>query len=182
MVEDHGAAMSTRDKKDARKVAAEFQFEGVGVGRGRRDGHHRERDREPPPGPPPPRILAGPSNSRRAAFGGSLTDGTNHTPVAHASPSHASPSGTNPAPVAHPSPSYLSPSGTSTPLAADVDPAVAEYVLIFYNLSEYLKVDNSQATFRSQCSPSIVCSEPSECGSCVQGICSGIQSFRNKFP
>lgn len=116
MVEEHGAVMSTRDKKDARKVAAEFQFEGVAFGRSRRDGPPRERDREPPPGTPP-RILSGPSNSRRAAFGANLTDGASPTPPTHPSP-----------------PIHPSPSGTSTLYATDVDPAVAEYALTFHNV------------------------------------------------
>ncbi|OBZ65803.1 E3 ubiquitin-protein ligase hel2 [Grifola frondosa] len=51
MVEDHGADMSARDKKDARRVPAAFEFEEVGGG-GRR-GRHRERDRDPSPAPAP---------------------------------------------------------------------------------------------------------------------------------
>lgn len=96
--------MSSRDKKDAMKVAAEFQFEEVGGRQGRRGGATaRERDREPPPGsqPPRPQAQAGPSN-RRAAFGSSLTDGST------------------------PQPTRPSPSGSSSPLIPDVDPAVAE--------------------------------------------------------
>lgn len=109
--------MSSRDKKDARKVAAEFQFEEVGTGRGRRGGGTtRERDREPPPGlqQPRPQAQAGPStaawpqpgatNGRRAAFGSSLTDGNAQQTV------------------------RPSPSGSSSPLIPDVDPAVAECV------------------------------------------------------
>jgi hypothetical protein len=42
MVEQHAAGMSSRDKKDARKIQADFEFEGLGSsGRARRD---RERD------------------------------------------------------------------------------------------------------------------------------------------
>lgn len=81
-VEEHGAEMSARDKRDVRRVQAEFEFEDVGGGgagrRGRRDRGDRERDREPPPhtaGPPPgaaPRPQAAGAR-RREAFGGSLT-------------------------------------------------------------------------------------------------------------
>ena len=48
MVEQHAAGMSSRDKKDARKIQADFEFEGVGPsgrdGRARRD---REREAAP---------------------------------------------------------------------------------------------------------------------------------------
>ena len=45
-VEDHGGDMSSRDKKDARRVQADFAFEEVGG----RHGHARkDREREPPP-------------------------------------------------------------------------------------------------------------------------------------
>ncbi len=103
--------MSTRDKKDARKVLAEFQFEEAGARPGRRGGTTRERDREPPPGSQPPRQppeagqssttrpSTGPTNSRRAAFGASLTDGQS-----------------TPQPVG----------GTNSPLFPDVEPGVAE--------------------------------------------------------
>ena len=74
-VEDHGGDMSSRDKKDARRVQADFAFEEVG-------GHvRRDREREPPPprqqqaqvslstSVPPP----GSGARRREAFGGGLT-------------------------------------------------------------------------------------------------------------
>ncbi|KAI8982822.1 hypothetical protein BD414DRAFT_579107 [Trametes punicea] len=82
MVEEHGAEMSARDRRDARRVQAEFEFEEVGAGaggrRGRRDRGDREREREPPPHPPaqPPGAGARPQAAgarRREAFGGSLT-------------------------------------------------------------------------------------------------------------
>ncbi|TFK91783.1 hypothetical protein K466DRAFT_294055 [Polyporus arcularius HHB13444] len=84
-VEEHGAEMSARDKRDARRVEADFEFEDVGGGgagrRGRRDrgDREREREREPPPhtaGPPGagPRPQAAGAR-RREAFGGSLTAG-----------------------------------------------------------------------------------------------------------
>ncbi|KAI0748387.1 hypothetical protein C8Q80DRAFT_1270806 [Daedaleopsis nitida] len=82
-VEEHGAEMSSRDKRDARRVQAEFEFEEVGGGpgrRGRRDRGDREREREPPPhvqgGVQPPgggsRAQAAGAR-RREAFGGTLT-------------------------------------------------------------------------------------------------------------
>ncbi|KAF9447580.1 hypothetical protein P691DRAFT_820683 [Macrolepiota fuliginosa MF-IS2] len=122
MVEEHGASMSTKDKKDARKVTAGFQFEEVG-GRPARHGGGttRERDREPPPGlqAPRPQAQAGPStaarpqavpvNGRRAAFGSSLTDGST------------------------PPPARPSASGSSSPLIdiSDADPAVVERHALF---------------------------------------------------
>lgn len=51
VVEEHGSAMTARDKKDARRVAAEFEFEDIGL-RGRHSsgvGARRERQRELPP-------------------------------------------------------------------------------------------------------------------------------------
>ena len=84
--------MSSRDKKDARRVQADFAFEDVGGrhghghGHGRRDRERdreqRERDRDPPPrqqqaqsssagaATVPP---AGSGARRREAFGGGLT-------------------------------------------------------------------------------------------------------------
>lgn len=88
-VEDHGGDMSSRDKKDARRIETDFAFEEVGGrhGHGRRDrerDRERERDRDPPPprqqqaqvslsstattAPPP-----GSGARRREAFGGGLT-------------------------------------------------------------------------------------------------------------
>ncbi|KAH7889140.1 hypothetical protein F5I97DRAFT_1777984, partial [Phlebopus sp. FC_14] len=68
-VEVHGAEMTSRDRKDARRVQADFEFDGGGGGgrRGRRDHGDREREREPPPAQIPPRPR------RRDAFGGHLT-------------------------------------------------------------------------------------------------------------
>ncbi|KAI0332546.1 hypothetical protein GY45DRAFT_1273587 [Cubamyces sp. BRFM 1775] len=84
MVEEHGAEMSARDRRDARRVQADFEFEEVGAGsvgrRGRRDrgDREREREREPPPqaSAQPPGAGARPQAAgarRREAFGGSLT-------------------------------------------------------------------------------------------------------------
>ena len=92
-VEEHGGDMSSRDRKDARRVQADFAFEDVGGrhGHGRRErdrDRERERDREPPPQPPPLRQqqAQGSSSSavtnvpppgsgarRREAFVGGLT-------------------------------------------------------------------------------------------------------------
>ncbi|OCH93808.1 hypothetical protein OBBRIDRAFT_748742 [Obba rivulosa] len=79
MVEEHGAEMSSRDKKDVRRVQAEFEFEEVGGGhrRGRRDRGDREREREPPPhvaAPPGPSRATAAGARRREAFGGTLTN------------------------------------------------------------------------------------------------------------
>ncbi|KAI0362624.1 hypothetical protein OH77DRAFT_1584982 [Trametes cingulata] len=82
MVEEHGAEMSARDRRDARRVDAPFEFEEVGAGsggrRGRRDRGDREREREPPPhsAAQPPGAAARPQAAgarRREAFGGALT-------------------------------------------------------------------------------------------------------------
>ncbi|EMD38121.1 hypothetical protein CERSUDRAFT_82356 [Gelatoporia subvermispora B] len=87
MVEEHGAEMSSRDKKDVRRVQAEFEFEEVGGGhrRGRRDRGDRERDRDPPPhvaAPPGPSRAATAGSRRREAFGGNLTAEGPTTPAA----------------------------------------------------------------------------------------------------
>ncbi|KAH9928554.1 uncharacterized protein BXZ73DRAFT_90601 [Epithele typhae] len=83
MVEEHGAEMSARDKRDARRVQTEFEFEEVGgpAGRrGRRDRGDREREREPPPHVSAPPAQGGAGGRpgaagarRREAFGGNLT-------------------------------------------------------------------------------------------------------------
>ena len=93
MVEEHGGEMSSRDKKDARRVQADFAFEDLGArhghGHGRRDRDRDrdvERDRDPPPAQVPPRQQQASSSSaattvppprsgtrRREAFGGTLT-------------------------------------------------------------------------------------------------------------
>ncbi|KAK7693866.1 hypothetical protein QCA50_003439 [Cerrena zonata] len=77
MVEEHGADMSSKDKKAARQIQADFEFEEVsGPGRrGRRDRGDREREREPPPQPGPSRAAnTGAAGARRReAFGGNLT-------------------------------------------------------------------------------------------------------------
>ncbi|KAF9242003.1 hypothetical protein BU15DRAFT_72940 [Melanogaster broomeanus] len=74
-VEVHGADMSSRDKKDARRVQAEFEFDDVGGSsrRGRRDRGDREREREPPPAQNIPQAASRAVARRREAFGGHLT-------------------------------------------------------------------------------------------------------------
>ncbi|KAI0819043.1 hypothetical protein BC629DRAFT_1466103 [Irpex lacteus] len=115
MVEEHGADMSTRDRKDARRIQADFEFEEVGVGGrrgGRRDRGDREREREPPPAAASSSAPSGPTpagSRRRAAFGGNLTaEGSNGA--------SSTPNGVSRVQSRRQSPS---PSG-------DVDPAVAE--------------------------------------------------------
>lgn len=77
MVEEHGAEMSARDKKDAMRIQAEFEFEEVGGAgrRGRRDRQGREREREPPPLPVTSALArgSGAGGRRREAFSGNLT-------------------------------------------------------------------------------------------------------------
>lgn len=101
-VEEHGAEMSSRDKKDARRVEADFEFEQIAAGRRRREGgNNRDRDREPPP---PSQTTRQPANVRRRDFGANLTsDG----------PQTSDPPGANQV-------------RTSSPLPSDVDPLVFE--------------------------------------------------------
>ncbi|KAF8175993.1 hypothetical protein BJ912DRAFT_1146929 [Pholiota molesta] len=99
IVEVHGGDMSSRDKRDARRIQADFVFEEVGYGgrhgRGGRDrdrdrDRDRERTREPPPHQPAPppqqqqaqqpstaaaasRPTPPPGGRRREGFGGALT-------------------------------------------------------------------------------------------------------------
>lgn len=69
-VEVHGAEMSSRDRRDIRRVQADFAFEDIRGERGSRT--NRERDREHhESNRPPPRVPGG----RREAFGGRLTGG-----------------------------------------------------------------------------------------------------------
>ncbi|KAG6860250.1 hypothetical protein C0995_013700 [Termitomyces sp. Mi166 len=110
MVEEHGSDMSSRDKKDARRVQAEFEFEEVGR-HGRRGGH-RDREREPPPHHRQGQQDSGPSSTpivlrppgpgrRREGFGANLT-------------------------VEGASSSTPEPSRPPSPPRGDVDPAVLE--------------------------------------------------------
>ena len=76
MVEEHGAEMTSKDKKDARRIETNFTFDGPG------GSQHGRKEREPPPSlppqqqgqsssTPPPRP---PTSRRREAFGAALTD------------------------------------------------------------------------------------------------------------
>lgn len=99
-VEIHGADMSSRDKKDARRVQAEFEFDDSS-GSGRRGRRDREREREPPPSVVQVQGRAG--GRRREAFAGHLTiEGTPTTTQ----------------------PSMLS--GRASPIRDDLDPLIAE--------------------------------------------------------
>ena len=102
-VEVHGAEMSSRDKKDARRVQAEFAFDDAG-GSSRRGRLAREREQEPPPALNRPPIR--PTGNRREAFGGRLTGEAGTASAA------------------------TSPSGTPVPSTPpeDTDPVVGEYV------------------------------------------------------
>ena len=105
-VEVHGADMSSKDKRDARRVQAEFEFDDAGGGgrRGRRDRGDRERERELPP----VQVQGRSGGRRREAFGGHLTttEGTRTTTP----------------------PSVLS--GRTSPIRDEVDPLVAEWVFL----------------------------------------------------
>ena len=114
--------MSSRDKKDARRINAEFEFEEVGIGsrHGRRDRNYRDREREPPPHlqrqqqeqPPPsaPAVMRPPGPGRRRdGFGAALTiEGGEDPPPRSNTPQE---------------------SRAPSPPRGDVDPAVAEYVV-----------------------------------------------------
>ncbi|KAH8117281.1 hypothetical protein DFH11DRAFT_1816255, partial [Phellopilus nigrolimitatus] len=78
MVEEHGANMSARDMKDARRLEAHFEFDEQRSNSGRRRERDRDRehDREPPPAPIPP---SRPLDRRREGFGAALT--TENVPV-----------------------------------------------------------------------------------------------------
>ncbi|KAH7924735.1 hypothetical protein BV22DRAFT_1066211 [Leucogyrophana mollusca] len=125
MVEAHGADMTTRDKKDTRRVEAGFEFEDVGGSsrRGRRDRGDRERDREPPPQP----ATAQPRTAgrRREGFGGHLTgDGAGPAATAATPSRRASPS----------------------PTREDVDPIVAQRHAVFIARLQALAPNPSAAT------------------------------------
>lgn len=76
MVEEHGADMTSRDKKDARRIQADFEFDEVGIGGGRRrrggGAGGGGGDRDPPPHNPPAGSSR-PNGRRREGFSGNLT-------------------------------------------------------------------------------------------------------------
>lgn len=123
-VEVHGADMSSKDKKDARRVLAEFEFDDTGGSsrRGRRDRGDREREREPPP--QIVQVQARVAGRRREAFGGHLTEGTTQA--------------TQPS----------VPSGRASPTREDLDPLIAEYVrFLEWFLAERLISDSKTTCF-----------------------------------
>jgi hypothetical protein len=106
MVEEHGAEMSTRDKKDARRVDAAFEFpetpsntnrrRGGGPGAGGGGGGREREQRDHPPPQIAPRPVLG-SDSRRNRFGAHLTSegdatDTSPGPSRHQTPSPPPPS------------------------------------------------------------------------------------------
>ena len=100
IVEEHAAEMSSRDKRDARRIEADFEFEGR-----RERGNNRDRDREPPASTSPPQGSSRqPVNVRRRDFGAHLTSENTLTHEATPITQVRSPS----------------------PLSIDVDPIVAE--------------------------------------------------------
>ena len=126
MVDEHGADMTSRDKKDARRVQADFEFDEVGIG-GRRNRRDRgggsgggNGDRDPPQHNP----FTGPSRQnsrRREGFGVNLTvDGGTNTP-------------------APPGSSRLSPSPPPE------DPILAECVAFFYSFIQCSSVNPQEA-------------------------------------
>ena len=73
MVDEHGADMSARDRKDARRVQADFTFEEP-QRPGRQGGRQQQQQQAPRP-QAAPQAQGGPQagGGRRAAFGGNLT-------------------------------------------------------------------------------------------------------------
>jgi hypothetical protein len=69
MVEEHGAAMTSKDRREAMKIQADFAFEDTNAGRGRR-GVPGSAPHPPPAPPPQPGSSRG---GRRRDFGGHLT-------------------------------------------------------------------------------------------------------------
>ena len=121
-MEEHGGDMTSKDRRDARRVFADFAFDDAGGrhGHGRRDHHDREREREPPPpsrrppSPTIPRVQSTGQSRRREAFGARLTiDGV--------------PTGES---AVFSSQANLEANIMPMPGTDDVDPAVVEYVTI----------------------------------------------------
>jgi E3 ubiquitin-protein ligase ZNF598 len=112
MVEEHGTAMTTRDKKAAMHLETDFQFEEIGGGRGR--GRGRRGEREPPPQP-----VARPAGAGGGGGGGRRREGFRP---------HLTGSGDNSATVTPNRRQSPSPTRRRTPSPpTDVDPVVAEY-------------------------------------------------------
>lgn len=129
-VEVHGADMSSRDKRDVRRVQADFEFDDVGVSGGGRRGR-RDREREPPPVQIQGQAQGqgqGRAGRRREAFGG-------HLSVAEGAQTMQSSS---------------VPSGRASPIRDDVDPLVAECVSLMcaYPTTLTLGVDDKPPSLR----------------------------------
>ena len=95
MVEQHAAGMSSRDKKDVRKIQADFEFEGAGSSGRTRRGRERENTSQPQNAPsnvnmPMSRPMG--TSRRMEGFGAALTfeasgnAGSNVRPERAASP------------------------------------------------------------------------------------------------
>lgn len=116
MVEEHEGGMSSRDKKNARRINAEFEFVGMGDRHGRRDRNYWEREQEQPPRrqaehPPTsaPVVIPPPGpGGRRDGYRAALTVGGGKD----LSPGSNTPQETR----------------TLSPPRGDLNPAVAEYV------------------------------------------------------
>jgi hypothetical protein len=126
MVEEHGGAMSPKDRRNVRHVVADFAFEDA-VGRydHRRRDHEREGEREPPPPSSPTISRPQPTGQSRVreAFGARLTvDGV---PITESAPSSR--------------PDTLAAKLTSTLGTDNAGPAVVEYVSISPSM---IKSDN----------------------------------------
>lgn len=72
MVQEHGSDMTSRDRKMAQRVQAEFGYEQPHNHRRQEPARPQQQQQQPPP-PAPAGPSRGGGNSRRAAFGGSLT-------------------------------------------------------------------------------------------------------------
>ncbi|EAU80632.2 cytoplasmic protein [Coprinopsis cinerea okayama7 len=150
MVEEHGADMSARDRKNAQRVQAEFTFEDAGRRYGRQQqqqdhraarDEHQSRSVPPPPqastsasAPTPAQAQAGPvrgANARRAAFGGSLTTGgaSEQGGSQGATPNRNSPAVSRPA----------------SPPERNVDPATAERHAAFLDRLHHLSKNPTTA-------------------------------------
>lgn len=107
MMDEHGTSMTARDKKEARRVVAEFDFEEIPGSGGR-----RRREREPPP----PANQHGSRPNRRDGFGAALTTTGTQPTGSNAPPSTTSAS----------TPSFRRES--PQPATEPVDPELAQYV------------------------------------------------------
>ena len=120
MVDEQGATMSARDRKEARRVVAEFDFDEIPGSGGR-----RRREREPPP-LQASQSQAAPRSNRRDGFGAALTT-TNPQPLG--STQSANPQQSL-APEMTPSQGVVNTTWESPPPSEPVDPEVSQYVYI----------------------------------------------------